>query len=105
MKRTTSRTQMDTYQPSGSFLQIYWDEQTETRETMDGETEIVYSYAFANAKTTDSYEELVVKIIRSQYSVDDEFECINDGGESHAQFLAFRDQAKQLAKGWIDYKY
>jgi hypothetical protein len=29
----------------------------------------------------------------------------NNGGENHAQFLAFRDQAKQLAKGWIDYKY
>jgi len=23
-----------------------------------------------------------------------------DGGESHASFLAFRDQAKQLAQGW-----
>ena len=34
---------MDTYQPSGSFLQIYWDEQTETRETMNGEAETVYS--------------------------------------------------------------
>lgn len=100
MKRASSKTQMDTYQPSGSFLQIYWDEQTETRETMDGETETVYTYAFANAKTTDSYADLVIKIIRSQYTVDDEFAAINDGGQRHADFLAFRDQAKQLALGW-----
>lgn len=102
MKRTSSQTKMSTYQPSGSFLQIYWDEQAETRETMDGETETVYTYAFANAKTTDSYEELVVKIIRSQYTIDDEFASINDGGERHADFLAFRDLAKQLAQGWIE---
>lgn len=93
---------MDTYQPSGSFLQVYWDEQVETRETMEGETETLYTYAYANAKTTDSYADLVIKIIRSQYTVDDEFAAINDGGERHAAFLAFRDQAKQLAQGWLD---
>jgi hypothetical protein len=31
--------------------------------------------------------------------VDDEFASINDGGERHAEFLAFRDQAKALAAG------
>lgn len=101
MKRATSKDKISTYQPSGSFLQIYWDEQVETRD-IDGETETFYSYAYCDAKTTDSYAELVVKIIRSQYSVDDEFAAMNDGGERHAEFLAFRDKAKELALGWIN---
>lgn len=99
MKRATSKDKISTYQPSGSFLQIYWDEQVETKDT-DGETETFYSYAYCDAKTTDSYAELVVKIIRSQYSVDDEFAAMNDGGERHQDFLNFRDLAKELAQGW-----
>lgn len=101
MKRATSKDKISTYQPSGSFLQIYWDEQVETRDT-DGETETFYSYAYCDAKTTDSYADLVIKIIRSQYTIDDEFAAINDGGQRHADFLAFRDLAKQLAQGWLD---
>jgi len=94
--RIKSYTQLPAYEINGNFLNVYWDEQS----FQDEETgEQGWSYLMCRAYTTDSYDSLVVKIIRSQYSIDDEFASINDGGERHAEFLAFRDQAKALAAG------
>ena len=91
-----SFTQLPTYEASGNFLNIYYNEQPFTDEDTG---EQGWSYEVVRANTTDSYGALVVKIIRSQYTVDDEFAAINDGGERHAEFLAFREQAKALAAG------
>lgn len=99
--RTQSPIQMPTYEPSGADLYIFWDEQEKT-VTRDDETETVYDYAYAVSKRSASYPALVVDIIRSQYSVDDEFAAINDGGERQQAFLTFRALAKSLARGWID---
>jgi len=43
---------------------------------------------------------LVGAIIRSQYSIDQELASINSGGDRHAEFLAFRDLARQLARAY-----
>jgi len=102
MKRATAQTQQDTYQVSGGVLQIYWDEQQHTRDDM-GETETYYSYAYANAKPSDGYAELVRAIIHSQYSHDDEIALINnqaDEPEKYAAYQAFRQLAKDLANGY-----
>lgn len=99
--RTQSPIQMPTYEPSGADLYIFWDEQVKPI-VRDDETETVYSYAYAVSKCTASYSTLVVDIIRSQYSVDDEFAAINDGGERQQAFLTFRALAKSLARGWLD---
>lgn len=96
-----SFTQLDTYEVSGNFLNIYYDEQPFTDEQTG---EQGWSYEVVRAHITDSYAALVIKIIRSQYSVDDEFAAMNEGGQRHADFLAFRDQAKALAQGWVDFK-
>jgi hypothetical protein len=103
MKRATAQDKQDTYQVSGGVLQIYWDEQQHTREDMDGETETYYSYAYANAKPTDGYAELVRAIIHSQYTYDDEIALINnkeDEPEKYADYQAFRQVAKDLANGY-----
>jgi hypothetical protein len=92
--RIKSYTQLPAYEINGNFLNVYWDEQPFTDEDDQG-----WSYLMCRAYASDNYPALVVKIIRSQYSVDDEFASINDGGERHAEFLAFRDQAKALAAG------
>ena len=102
MKRATAKTKQETYQISGGVLQIYWDEKQHTREDM-GETETYYSYAYANAKPSDGYAELVRAIIHSQYSHDDEIALINnqaDEPEKYADYQAFRQLAKDLANGY-----
>lgn len=104
MKRATSKDKQDTYQVSGSVLQIYWDEREHSRDVM-GETETYYSYAYANAKPSDGYAELVRAIIHSQYTHDDEIALINnqaDEPEKYAAYQAFRQVAKGLALGWVD---
>jgi len=102
MKRATAQERQDAYQVSGSVLQVYWDEQEHTRDDM-GETETYYSYAYANAKPSDGYAELVRAIIHSQYSHDDEIALINnqaDEPEKYAAYQAFRQLAKDLANGY-----
>ena len=96
-----SFTQLEPYEVSGNFLNIYHDEQPFNDEETG---EQGWSYEVVRANAADSYAALVVKIIRSRYNIDDEFAAINDGGDRHAEFLAFRQQAKQLAQGWINAK-
>jgi hypothetical protein len=99
--RTQSQVQMPTYEVSGSEVNIFWDEQAIHRQTETGE-EVVYDYAYCVAPATANYDDLVGVIIRSQYSINQEFAAINAGGERHAAFLTFRDLAKSLARNWID---
>jgi len=96
--RITSYTQLDTYEAQGPYLNIYWDEQA--HDPKEGETEPYWTYEMCRAMTLDTYGQLVVKLIRHRYSVDDEFAAINDGGERHEEFLAWRQDAKALANGW-----
>lgn len=44
MTRTESNERRQTYEPSGDELRIYWDEQTVTRQDIDGNTYTVYTY-------------------------------------------------------------
>ena len=100
--RTQSQVQMPTYEVSGSEVNIFWGEQVIHRQSLDGDDEVVYDYAYCVAPATANYDDLVGVIIRSQYSINQEFAAINAGGERHAAFLAFRDLAKSLARNWLD---
>ena len=98
--RITSYTQLDTYEAQGPYLNIYWDEQA--HDPKEGETESYWTYEMCRAFTRESYGDLVVRLIRHKYSVDDEFAAINEGGERYDAFLAWRVEAKALAKGWTE---
>jgi len=98
--RITSYTQLDTYEAQGPYLNIYWDEQA--HDPKRGETEPYWTYELCRAFTRESYGDLVVRLIRHKYSVDDEFAAINEGGERYDAFLAWRVEAKALAKGWTE---
>ena len=98
--RITSYTQLDTYEAQGPYLNIYWDEQA--HDPKEDETEPYWTYEMCRAFTRESYGDLVVRLIRHKYSVDDEFAAINEGGERYADLLAWRVGAKALAKGWTE---
>lgn len=97
--KTTSYTQLDTYETSGNELNIYWNEVA--HDPREDETEPYWVYDFCRAKTTDDYGTLVSKIIRSQMSVDAEFAAINNGGSAYEEYQAFRALAKDLASNWV----
>lgn len=102
MKRTESKTPLQTYETSGKELRIYWDEQIVERPGMDAEPpETFYSYATASAAKATGYSALVTDIIRSQYTPDQEFAAINSGGDRYQSLLDFRVLAKQLARGYL----
>lgn len=98
--RITSYTELPTYEISGNALNIYFD--PHTHEPKEDETEPYWTYELCRAQTTDGYDALVVKLLRTRYSLDDELAAINDGGERHADFLQFRAQIKLLAKARFD---
>jgi hypothetical protein len=98
--RITSYTQLDTYEAQGPYLNVYWDEQA--HEPKEGETEPYWTYEMCRAMTLDTYAQLVVKLIRHRYSVDDELAAINDGGERRANFEQYKLTAKALAHGWTN---
>jgi hypothetical protein len=99
MKRTQSPIPMPPHEISGREVTLYWDERVIERETEEG-TETVYDYAYCVADRATGYADLVGAIIRSQYSIDQELASINSGGDRHAEFLAFRDLARQLARAY-----
>lgn len=91
--KTRSKEKMPTYQVSGKDLNVFWNEQ----EIEDG-----YEYDYCVTNPSFNYPALVVDIIRSKYTINDEFSAVNDGGEKHQEFLNFRIVAKNLAKEWIE---
>jgi hypothetical protein len=105
MKRTQSSIPMPPHEISGREVTLYWDERVIERETEAG-TETVYDYAYCVAPRGNNYADLVGRIIRSQYSVDQEFaminEAINGSKEKHAEFLKFRDVARKIARDYAE---
>ena len=106
MKRTESKTPLQTYETSGKELRIYWDEQTVERPGMDDEpAETFYSYASCVSPVVTNRADLISRIIRSQMSIDAEIATINnaaDKPDEYAAYQAFRAQAKALADGWLE---
>lgn len=105
MKRTESKTPLQTYETSGKELRIYWDEQIVERPGMDDEPlETFYSYKTCVSPIVTDRASLISRIIRSQMSVDDEIATINnqaDKPDEYAAYQAFRALAKQLADNWL----
>ena len=101
MKRTQSQVKMPTYELSGKELTIYWDEQELNRESVEGEQETVYSYAYCVASVFDNRDALIEKIMATQYpTYGSEVAAICNGGEDAENHEAMRQTAKTLADGW-----
>jgi hypothetical protein len=94
-----SNTQLPTYEVSGQVLRIHWDAQEVPAPSFD-EPRTQWEQNEALCQVSDSYGQLVAKIIGSVYDYNAEFAAINDGGEKYATYQAFRVQAKALAEGW-----
>jgi len=97
-----SSEQLPVYQVSGQELRIHWDAQEVSTSGMDDEPRTQWEQNEALCNVSDSYGQLVAKIIGSVYDYNAEFAAINDGGEKYAAYQAFRAQAKQLADGWLN---
>jgi hypothetical protein len=98
--KTTSYTQLPTYEVSGSYLNIYWNE--EAHPPREDETEPYWSYDFCQARTIDSRSALIEKIIATQYpTYGSEVAAIRNGGEAAEKHEALRVLAKELADGWF----
>lgn len=99
----TSYVKLNTYEPQGNYLGIYWNE--ESHDPKEGETEPYWTYDYCSAFVSDDRGTLISKIIRTQYSIDAEIATINNKDEKpeeYASYQAFRQQAKDLADGWIN---
>jgi hypothetical protein len=96
----SSNTRLNTYNPQDPYLYIYWGEQE--HEPMDEETEPYWTYECLRAPLHGNYGDLVLQLIRHRYKLDDELAAINGGGERYVEFLTWRDQAKELARGWYN---
>lgn len=99
-----SSEQLPAYQVSGQELRIHWDAQEVPAPSMDDEPRAQWEQNEALCNVSDSYGQLVAKIIGSVYDHNAEFAAINDGGEKYEAYQAFRTQAKTLAQGWVDSK-
>lgn len=102
--KTYSNEQPETYQVIGKTLRIHWNIQEVTKEGMDG-TETVWEADEALCDKGDSRDKLIEKIIGSVYSTGAEIAAINnaaDKPEAHAEYQAFRQEAKDLADGWLN---
>jgi len=97
-----SSEQLPVYQVSGQELRIHWDAQEVSTSGIDDEPRTQWEQNEALCNVSDSYGQLVAKIIGSVYDYNAEFAAINDGGEKYAAYQAFRAQAKQLADGWLN---
>lgn len=101
--RITSYVQLNTYQPAGNDLAIYWAE--EENEPKEGETEVHWTYEYCLAKVFDTRSVLIEKIIATKYpSYGSEIAALSNGGESEQEHQVFREQAKVLADGWLAIK-
>lgn len=96
--RVSSVEKLPVYQVVGKKLRIHWNFQeiAATEETPAG-----WSCEEACVPKTADRATIVSAIIRSRYTVDDEFAAINNGGEDHQALLDFRIEAKALADSWL----
>lgn len=100
MSRTQSPIKMPSHAVSGPHVELFWDEQAIERPTDEG-VETYYDYAYCRAPRATSYAALVSAIIRSQYSSDQEFSAINNGGAQYDEYQATRQTAKTLAREYL----
>jgi hypothetical protein len=101
MNHAQANTRQATYQPSGTTLQIYWDEREKHRITDEG-TETYFEYRICTVPVTSNRGQIIEAIIATQYTTGAEFAAINNGGEQYEVYMAFRETAKALADGWIN---
>ena len=98
-------TEPSAYEASGDELRIRWNIEEVAAPSMDDEPRTQWSANEAVCSTFDNRSALISGIIRSEYSVDDEFATINNQEskpDEYAAYQAFRAQAKSLADGWLN---
>jgi len=93
-----STDKLPVYQVLGSKLRIHWNyKEVPATEDMPAS----WSCEEACVSKTANRATIIAAIIRARYTVDDEFSCINNGGEDYQALLDFRIEAKALADGWL----
>lgn len=97
--QVNSTEKLPVYQVIGPKLRIHWNYQ-EVPATEDMPAS--WSCEEACVQKTASRADIISAIIRTRYTVDDEFAAINNGGDDYQALLDFRIQAKALADGWIN---
>jgi len=94
-----SEDKLPVYQVIGPKLRIHWNYQ-EVPATE--EVSASWSCEEACVPKNASRSAIISAIIRTRYTVGDEFAAINNGGDDYQALLDFRIQAKALADGWIN---
>ena len=96
--QVTSKDKLEVYQIIGNKLRIHWDfiEIPATEET-----EAHWKCKEAVVRKQANKNEIVEAIIRSQYSISNEFALINNGGNEYSEYQTFRTLAKQLANEYL----
>lgn len=99
MNTVNSDTKLPVYQVIGPNLRIHWNYR-EVPATED--VPASWSCEEALVPKTASRAKIISAIIRTRYSIDDEFAAINNGGDDYQALLDFRIEAKALADGWFE---
>jgi hypothetical protein len=94
----TSKDKLEVYQIIGNKLRIHWDfiEIPATEET-----DAHWKCKEAVVDKNSNRNQIIEAIIKSQYSVSDEFALINNGGEEYSEYQTFRTLAKQLTDEYL----
>lgn len=101
---TQSDNQLPTYQTFGEKLHINFDEQQIVVRDMEGNERFAYQYTTSATLCAATRGQLISDIIRSKYTIDEEFAAINNAQtdpQEYNDYQTFRAQAKQLADGWL----
>lgn len=96
-----SNIQPDKFAISGSELRVHWNIQQKTKETPSGDTETYWEANEAVCSALDTRDQLIQKIISSEYDFSRELATINNGGEDYTRYQEFRVLAKALADDWL----
>ena len=96
-----SNQQLPVYQVIGQTLRIHWAFEEQLILRPDETDEIIFVCKEAICDKSDDRNTLIEKIIASEYTTGAELAAINSGGEDYESYQEFRQQAKDLANGWI----
>jgi len=96
--KVISKNKLDVYQIIGKKLRIHWDfiEIPATEEI-----ESCWECKEAVIDKNSNRNQIIESIIRSEYSISDEFALINNGGDEYNKYQTFRILAKQLADEYL----
>lgn len=84
---------LELYQRKGQYYLINFNEVV----TINEEGEDVFTYTTTKVPVLATRDERIEALIATRYTIQQEFAAINNGGERHNNYLAFRTQCKEVA--------